>query len=114
MSDGDAQFGLSSSTYGHFRPRVAYIWFEQLEELANALPANLGRSSMVHSLINALGLVKRNDLDVAKSDDMRATVIAPDLRLGTAEALKKYHDAKYVGMFSFSCMMYTAWFASIC
>jgi len=37
---------------------AAYIWSPALQAAADALPANKGRSSRVHSLIRALGLVQ--------------------------------------------------------
>lgn len=39
---------------------VAYLWSEELQRVADELPANQGRSRLVHGLIHALGLV---DLD---------------------------------------------------
>lgn len=65
--------------------RVAYVWSEQLQALSDDLPANLGRSSLVHGLIRALGLLEK------------AFVVEPDLSLGTPEVLQRYHDAEYVG-----------------
>lgn len=37
--------------------RVAYLWSEELMRVADALPANQGRSRLVHGLVGALGLV---------------------------------------------------------
>lgn len=44
---------------------VAYIWSPPLQDVADALPANRGRSSTVHGLIRALQLA---DFDQAADD----------------------------------------------
>ncbi|WVR06889.1 hypothetical protein IAU60_003925 [Kwoniella sp. DSM 27419] len=41
--------------------RIAYIWSEELQEVADDLPSNVGRSSVVHGLIRALDLVEECD-----------------------------------------------------
>jgi hypothetical protein len=48
---------------------VAYIWSPQLQSAADALPANLGRSSRVHALIRALGLVRTEDNGQDEDED---------------------------------------------
>lgn len=107
-------------------PRVAYIWSQSLQDAADQLPANVGRSSRVHGLIAALGLLHREEpkqdsvsvdrrvqLDREDSEESdaalelpvslsskgkgRATVVAPDVALGSETALKRYHEAGYVG-----------------
>ncbi len=37
---------------------VAYIWSAELQRAADRLPANVGRSSLVHGLVRALGLLE--------------------------------------------------------
>ncbi|KAL1411465.1 hypothetical protein Q8F55_002421 [Vanrija albida] len=69
---------------------TAYLWSPALEAAADELPANRGRSSTVHALIRALGLV---------SDDGgpgTARVVAPDPALGSASELARYHARGYV------------------
>lgn len=39
-------------------PSVAYLWSPQLQRAADGLPANTGRSSLVHGLIRSLGLLE--------------------------------------------------------
>ncbi|CAK9781091.1 Arginase/deacetylase [Cutaneotrichosporon oleaginosum] len=43
---------------------VAYIWSPELQRAADELPANVGRSSLVHGLVRALGLLE-NSLETA-------------------------------------------------
>lgn len=42
--------------------RVAYLWSDELMGVADELPANQGRSRLVHGLISALGLVDLNNV----------------------------------------------------
>jgi histone deacetylase 1/2 len=39
-------------------PRVSYIWSRELQEAADQLPSNIGRSSVVHDLIDSFGLLR--------------------------------------------------------
>ncbi|KAL7421968.1 hypothetical protein Q5752_003740 [Cryptotrichosporon argae] len=41
--------------------QVAYIWSRELQRVADELPANVGRSSIVHDLVRALGLLDGGD-----------------------------------------------------
>lgn len=80
--------------------RVSYIWSEELQAIADKLPANIGRSSRVHSLIRALGLVQGQSTEEDEEDHGKtgkAAIVAPDISLGEPEQLRKYHDARYVG-----------------
>ena len=45
--------------------RVAYIWSQELQDVADDLPANHGRSSMVHGLIQVLDLLERGQAQEA-------------------------------------------------
>jgi hypothetical protein len=96
--------------------RVAYVWSEELQNAADELPSNIGRSSVVHGLIQALDLLHddqyRDDsfsgpqgghkrrrspgLDPS-SGRRKAWVIPPDHQLGSRDSLKRYHDENYVG-----------------
>lgn len=90
--------------------RVCYIWSEELQQVSDQLPANLGRSSRVHSLIRALDLIiddrpYENITPQAGSQptgpSRKAFVVEPDDSLATEEWLKRYHDDAYVGPCSF-------------
>ena len=41
--------------------RVAYVWSQEMQDVAGDLPANIGRSSLVHGLVNALDLLHEPD-----------------------------------------------------
>lgn len=105
--------------------RVSYIWSEELQAVSDQLPSNIGRSSVVHDLIDAFGLLHHarasnhdgsesrvvqeakdgqdGQTDIARASetsletDCRAKVVSPDLDLGTATMMKRYHDVAYVG-----------------
>ena len=105
--------------------RVSYIWSEELQAVSDQLPSNIGRSSVVHDLIDAFGLLhhgkdSNNDgpepgadsgaehgqdgqtgiaraSETSPETDGRAQVVPPDLELGTETMLKRYHDITYVG-----------------
>lgn len=55
------------SSMAHPR-KVAYIWSQGLQDVCDDLPANPGRSSLVHGLIQALGSLE-NDLALVKGDE---------------------------------------------
>jgi hypothetical protein len=61
---------------------VKYVWSKLLQDVCDQLPANLGRSSMVHDLIRAFGLLR--------------DVVEPDMELGSRMALERYHDPSYL------------------
>jgi len=42
-------------------PRVGYIWSKESQHVADCLPANPGRSSLVHGLIHTLDLLEEGD-----------------------------------------------------
>jgi hypothetical protein len=100
---------LSSITEISSAPRVAYIWSNELQVAADALPANLGRSTMVHNLIRSLDLLDdgsqpaEKDLTECEASSgttaivRKALVVPPDRELGSYRALQRYHDTKYVG-----------------
>jgi hypothetical protein len=106
-------------------PRVRYIWSQEFQDVSDQLPADPGRSSLVHVLIQTLNLLEteQNSLTGDKSenhvldpisDDIetttessrlasstRAVVVPPDPSLATGFSLRKYHDAAYVGSCSY-------------
>jgi histone deacetylase 1/2 len=109
-------------------PLVAYIWSQTLQEAADQLPYNLGRSTLGHDLIRSLDLLdgtsgssptdEHGEGDSDRHEDeetalhlrsrsiekgkgnlrSRARVIEPDMSLGTAQSLRRYHDSDYVGV----------------
>ncbi|WWC89170.1 uncharacterized protein L201_004088 [Kwoniella dendrophila CBS 6074] len=82
-------------------PRVSYIWSQELQDVSDDLPSNIGRSSMVHGLIKALELLDEIIEDKAHIDNHpRAQVVAPDEDLGTGDCLLKYHDKEYIDALS--------------
>ncbi|WVF71325.1 hypothetical protein IAT40_006128 [Kwoniella sp. CBS 6097] len=41
--------------------RIAYVWSQELQDVCDDLPSNVGRSSMVHGLVRSLDLVEDGD-----------------------------------------------------
>lgn len=72
---------------------LAYIWSPALQQSADLLPSNIGRSSFVHALSNALGLLD----DTHETGSGRAYIVHPDPSLATADQLRRYHTPAYVG-----------------
>jgi len=94
-------------------PRVRYIWSQEFQDVSDQLPADPGRSSLVHVLIQTLNLLEteQNSLTGDKSenhvldpisDDIetttessrlasstRAVVVPPDPSLATGFSLRK-------------------------
>ena len=99
--------------------QVAYIWSQELQDVADCLPANAGRSSLVHGLIYALELLDTshdpvsadfegrsasptlsdhvNTANGAHHAGSRALVVPPNPALAIKASLLRYHDAAYVG-----------------
>jgi hypothetical protein len=75
--------------------KVAYIWSPTLQHVADQLPANIGRSSMVHALIVALDLLT----EIREVELSRALITPPDPALCGPEQLRRYHSSAYVGPF---------------
>ncbi|TXT08966.1 hypothetical protein VHUM_02440 [Vanrija humicola] len=75
---------------------TAYIWSPELQAAADALPANVGRSSAVHSLIRALGLLSDGGGARDGAASAVARVVPPDPALGDAAELARYHARGYV------------------
>ncbi|KAK8864566.1 hypothetical protein IAR55_001816 [Kwoniella newhampshirensis] len=48
--------------------RVAYIWSKELQDVADDLPSNVGRSSMVHGLVESLGLLNHTHEEDQEED----------------------------------------------
>jgi len=104
--------------------RVSYIWSQDAQDVADCLPANIGRSSVVHGLIQAFELLEQTSSKLNGSSETaktatsrpkpngtsldppyssstaerpRATIIAPALSSGIGDILRRYHDKEYVG-----------------
>lgn len=41
-------------------PRISYIWSKELQTAADQLPSNIGRSSVVHDLVEAFNLLNHD------------------------------------------------------
>lgn len=94
MTSGD----LGKSQEGRQDARIAYVHSDALRKVADQLPANIGRSSLVHSLISAYGLLGTTGDGLSpdrQEASSTAAVIAPE-SAGKADLLR-YHDAAYVG-----------------
>ena len=77
--------------------RVAYIYTPALIAAADTLPANLGRASLVHSLVDAFALLESDEgSDDGGVHQESAARIVPSEPC-TKEQLLKFHDAKFVG-----------------
>ena len=69
-------------------PAVQYVWSRQLQVLCDQLPANRQRSSLVHGLHHAVGLLGLPSV----------AILQPDLSLGSPHQLTCYHTEQYIGM----------------
>jgi hypothetical protein len=92
----------SEASEGNRLSRVAYVHSKRLQAVSDQLPSNVGRSSLVHSLIAAYGLLSQGldkaSLEVDNTDckgKSKATVVEPEE--ATRLDLLRYHDAAYVG-----------------
>ncbi|KAB5589248.1 hypothetical protein CTheo_7316 [Ceratobasidium theobromae] len=65
-------------------PRVAYICSPELVRVSSLLPSNLNRSALVHTLVNAYGLLKRPN----------CTLVKPGKAV--RKDLERYHEAEYL------------------
>lgn len=79
--------------------KVSYVHSKALLAAADRLPSNLGRASLVHSLIDALELLQSDDeIDaegIERRSGNRARVI--ESVPATREDLLKFHEKKFVG-----------------
>ena len=70
-----------------YMDRVAYLWSSALQDACDQLPCNLDRSTVVHDLHRAYGLLDSSNL----------TVYEPDVSLGDVGHLTRFHDRDYIG-----------------
>ena len=85
-------------------PRVAYISSPALRDAADRLPSNIGRSSLVHYLIDSLDLLEVSQalddeegemqLRPVRESSARAVVIEPEQ--ATRKELLTFHDGQFV------------------
>lgn len=73
--------------------RVAYVHSDELIRAADCLPANEGRASLVHSLVDAFSLL--DDGDGSREGPAQARVVEPE-RASRTELLR-FHDERYIG-----------------
>ncbi|KAL1742194.1 hypothetical protein HDZ31DRAFT_43766 [Schizophyllum fasciatum] len=78
------------------RPRsnVAYIVNKELIQVSSQLPANQNRSLLVHSLVQALGLLRQPSKDFDDSLHRPIRVVNP--QPASYEALAVYHTGEYL------------------
>ncbi|GAA5870757.1 hypothetical protein JCM3774_001670 [Rhodotorula dairenensis] len=72
-------------------PRVAYVHSDELIRAADCLPANEGRASLVHSLIQSYGLL----LAPAGPAGAAVAALVPPLR-ASRDQLTRFHDDGYI------------------
>ncbi|BGP16681.1 hypothetical protein JCM10213_000402 [Rhodosporidiobolus nylandii] len=74
--------------------RVVYLHSQELIDAADDLPANEGRASLVHDLVESLDLL--DDAHGENGDEglAKARVVAP--RAATRDELCRFHDARFV------------------
>ncbi|EMS20778.1 hypothetical protein NBRC10512_007630 [Rhodotorula toruloides] len=72
--------------------RVAYVHSDELIRAADCLPANEGRASLVHSLVDAFSLL--DDGDGSREGPAQARVVEPE-RASRTELLR-FHDERYI------------------
>ena len=83
-------------------PRVVYISSPALRNAADRLPSNIGRSCLVHSLIDSLDLLTQASDDnegvkpplPVRKCSARATVIEPEP--AKRKELLTFHDGQFV------------------
>lgn len=78
--------------------RVSYVHSNELQRVGDALPSNVGRASLVHSLISSHGLLddgEGEDEGNATRGYNRATIVAP--ARATREELLSFHDDELIG-----------------
>ncbi|KAM0748508.1 Arginase/deacetylase [Meredithblackwellia eburnea MCA 4105] len=79
---------------------VVYIHSKSLITAADQLPANVGRASLVHNLIHALGLLQEDgeeeeeEGDGPREERKRALVVTSEP--ATRKQLEKFHDPKFL------------------
>jgi hypothetical protein len=109
VQDSTSHVEDTSPAAAALTPRVCYISSEEARSCADLLPSNRGRSSVVHSLIEALDLLDDEDLEDSDGDQSdhlsesestsrsalnRARAVAPVL--ATRNDLCRFHDKAYV------------------
>jgi len=77
-------------------PRVVYVSSPEARSITDRLPSNIGRSSIVHSLIESLELLTESETDrnAQGNDAVRARVALP--LIATCQDLLRYHSPEYI------------------
>ncbi|KAL1671289.1 hypothetical protein EV122DRAFT_226819 [Schizophyllum commune] len=77
--------------------KVAYIVNKELIQISSRLPANTNRSLLVHSLVQALGLLK-NDLEISPTnlDSSPRSIRVVNPQPASYDALAVYHTREYL------------------
>jgi len=75
--------------------RVSYIHSPDLQKVGDALPSNLGRSSLVHSLISSYGLIDDGQGTSDGPGGARAKIVKPSK--ATRQELLSFHDEDFIG-----------------
>lgn len=80
--------------------RVSYIHSTRLQQIGDELPSNLGRASLVHSLISSCGLLDDGEEAVEEESaegevKMRAKIVEPEV--ATRQELLSFHDEDFIG-----------------
>ena len=93
-------------------PRVAYINSEALLSAADTLPSNIGRASLVHSLISSYKLLESDpsheNLNTASQDCIPPpTARIVESKPATERELLEFHDSQYVGQSYHRTFRYT-------
>lgn len=78
--------------------KVTYIHSRDLTRVADQLPSNVGRASLVHNLISNYGLLDDNSTGATENGgEQRARVLEPVE--ATREELCAFHDEEFIGKF---------------
>ncbi|KAI5889109.1 Arginase/deacetylase [Schizophyllum commune H4-8] len=79
------------------RRNVAYVVNKELIQVSSRLPANTNRSLLVHSLVQALGLLKNDsEVSLTSSESSRRTVRVVNPQPASYDALAVYHTREYL------------------
>jgi len=75
--------------------RVSYVHSPELQKVGDALPSNLGRSTLVHSLISSYGLIDDGQDTSDGQGGARAKIVEPIE--ATRQEFLSFHDEDFIG-----------------
>jgi len=79
--------------------RVTYIYSRDLTRVADQLPSNLGRASLVHNFISSYDLLDNDTTEgTVNGGEQRARLMKP--MEATREELCAFHDEEFIGKFA--------------